>query len=213
MQQTPPVIVKVYAGQLRSSDDMTLFMDGMSKLCHMTHKADRKLTECQVWHTLINSKTIKRNVYEVKMPFLLRAVHEAYRSNANRELKKFYMLDTGLLSQMAVTVPEASLRRESAVLLSATLRLQFRTNIHADIPDEQLWAPPTDYQALPHELPMCFGELFIYDLQYVTDLEEAPTGPLWLEHVISTAPRSVQKTWADFKQVYQPTAMFALLQM
>jgi hypothetical protein len=213
MQQTPPVIVKVYAGQLRSSDDMTLFMDGMSKLCHMTHKADRKLTECQVWHTLINSKTIKRNVYEVKMPFLLRAVHEAYRSNANRELKKFYMLDTGLLSQMAVTVPEASLRRESAVLLSATLRLKFRTNIHADIPDEQLWAPPTDYQALPHELPMCFGELFIYDLQYVTDLEEAPTGPLWLEHVISTAPRSVQKTWADFKQVYQPTAMFALLQM
>jgi hypothetical protein len=140
-----------------------------------------------------------KNIYEVKMPFLLRAVHEAYESNANRDMNKFYILDPDLLSRMAVTVPEASLRKEAVVLLSATLRLQLRTDIPADIPDEQLWTPPTNYLALRHELPMCYGELFIYDLQYVTDLKEGPSGPLWLQYAISKTPHSVQKTWAGFK--------------
>lgn len=201
MQASAPLVI--HKGYLRSSDDMTQFIADVSYLCERGHKAGSKHAEGQLWHSLTGSM-VNKHIYKVAMPFLLKGVLEDCAANLKRDLCKFMLFPRVDIPAHGIALPEASQKKEAAFLLSATLYLQIRSRPDDfEYKKEYLWTPPRDFQALSDETPMCYVELFLKNLRYVSDLvEDVPAQPSWFEYALGKAPESVQKAWVNFKETF-----------
>jgi hypothetical protein len=200
-------MLSIYTGFLASPADMEDLSDAVeSYVGGPSHKADRRNTSKQTWFALTGS-CLHKNMYETRMPFLLRASADAeYARQA-----KCCMIIMSLRACDDLHVPES--RRAGAVLLSGTLRLHVKEEKGDEYSKHFLfWDPPRDFDQLKDEPPPnCFVELFYDDLRYVSPMpeealerrtEETRWGVNW-RRMLPTPPPAMQRLWGSFRKTFE----------
>lgn len=178
----------LYAGYLKSKEDLDSLIDGFCLISVNANKPTSKQTNRSLWYSLTGDATC-RNIYELPMPFFVRAVFKSVlnTTNKNKDIKCDTLIIPDEYDQIT-GMPEFDRfdefdekKNKSAVfLLTGILCLRIRENnsdtqIMSQIKRTDIWLPPRDFNLLritPLPETPCYVELFLHDVKYVSDLKE-----------------------------------------
>ena len=164
-------MLSIYTGFLASPEDIGDLSDAVEEwVGRVAHKADARNTSKQTWFALTGS-CLHRNMYETRMPFLIRAT-------VNEDLKQADCSVLVMSSKVFDRFQVPDCKRGGVVLLAASLRLE----VTEEEGDEHtktflFWDPPRDFDQLRDEPPPnCYIKLFYDDLRYVSAMPGVPEG-------------------------------------
>lgn len=166
-----------------------------------TDRADRSIASRHLWFTLVSSE-VCRNIYKVRMPYLLRA---SFKSGDIARWCQVMLLPDEFFD-LVLGVPESKRRDKTVFLVSASLCMQIKETRQAERPPRHdIWRPPLDFDALQTAAlpPACYVELYLDELQYVSDAREPPAAQASTLFDLALGNSLVlREAWGEFKKTF-----------
>lgn len=191
----------LFVGYLKSQGDLDTFIRQFSMLVDATDKPFSGNTCRQLWFTLMSGE-VSRNIYGVRMPYLVRTAFLPYNPQSS-----FLFLGLPKKCASEIGIPATVEIDKTGVYLSGGLRLQIKESRHDTVAKKRdVWSPPKDFDALASEssnLPAsCYVELFLTDLQYVSEFHEPEAPAQSLVSIVLDQSPLLRHAWAEFRETF-----------